>query len=74
MAADLTGAAWRKSSLSGSSGGNCVEVTVVDTPESGAGPLHVVRDSKGPDGPKLFLTRAGWDAFVGGVKLGELDL
>ncbi|MET9066626.1 DUF397 domain-containing protein [Streptosporangium sandarakinum] len=74
MAADLTGAVWCKSSLSGSSGGECVEVAVVDALKPGAGPLHVLRDSKDPDGPKLFLTRAGWDAFVGGVKLGEFDL
>ncbi|GAB2484223.1 DUF397 domain-containing protein [Streptosporangium sandarakinum] len=74
MAADLTGAAWRKSSLSGSSGGECVEVAVVNAPESGTGPLHVIRDSKDPGGPKLFLSRAGWNAFVGGVKRGEFDL
>ncbi|WP_433255039.1 DUF397 domain-containing protein [Streptosporangium sp. CA-135522] len=77
MAADLTGATWRKSSLSGSSGGNCVEVAVVDAPgaghKAGTGPLHVIRDSKDPDGPKLFFTRSEWDAFVGGVKLGEFD-
>ncbi|MFI6794115.1 DUF397 domain-containing protein [Streptosporangium canum] len=30
MAADLTGATWRKCSLGGSSGGNCVEVAAVD--------------------------------------------
>ncbi|MET8333774.1 DUF397 domain-containing protein [Streptosporangium canum] len=77
MAADLTGATWHKSSLSGSSGGECVEVAVVDTPGSGhkadLGSLHVLRDSKDPDGPKLFFTQAEWDAFVGGVKLGEFD-
>ncbi|WP_326821213.1 DUF397 domain-containing protein [Streptosporangium sp. NBC_01756] len=77
MAADLTGATWRKSSRSGSSGGNCVEVAVVDAPGTGhkadLGSLHVLRDSKDPDGAKLFFTRAEWDAFVAGVKLGEFD-
>ncbi|MFD8528827.1 HTH domain-containing protein [Streptosporangium canum] len=31
------------------------------------------RDSKAPDGPKLFFTPSERDAFVGGVKLGEFD-
>ncbi|WP_406317213.1 DUF397 domain-containing protein [Streptosporangium sp. NBC_01639] len=77
MAADLTGATWRKSSRSGSSGGECVEVAVVDAPGTGhkadLGSLHVLRDSKDPDGAKLFFTQAEWDAFVAGVKLGEFD-
>ncbi|WP_442811508.1 MULTISPECIES: DUF397 domain-containing protein [unclassified Streptosporangium] len=33
----------------------------------------MLRDSRNPDGPKLFFTRSEWDAFVGGVKLGEFD-
>jgi hypothetical protein len=77
MAADLTGAIWRKSSLSGSSGGDCVEVTVMDAPSTGhkadLGALHVLRDSKNPQGPKLFFTRIEWDVFIAGVKLGEFD-
>ncbi|MGV9773494.1 DUF397 domain-containing protein, partial [Streptosporangium sp. NPDC003464] len=32
---------------------------------------RAVRDSKDQDGPVLFFTGAEWDAFVGGVKLGE---
>ncbi|WP_030921175.1 DUF397 domain-containing protein [Streptosporangium amethystogenes] len=77
MAADLTGATWHKSSLSGSSGSDCVEVAVMDVSgtdyKADLGPLHVIRDSKNPEGPKLFFTRSEWDAFVGGVKLGEFD-
>ncbi|MER6172170.1 DUF397 domain-containing protein [Streptosporangium sp. NPDC001681] len=77
MATDLTGVTWHKSSLSGSSGGNCVEVAVVDVSDTGhkadPGPLHVIRDSKNPEGPKLFFTQSEWDAFVVGVKLGEFD-
>ncbi|WP_433467940.1 DUF397 domain-containing protein [Spirillospora sp. CA-128828] len=47
---DLTEAKWRKSSYSGSNGGNCVELARL--------PMMVaVRDSKDPDGPVLLLTR-----------------
>jgi hypothetical protein len=77
MDADLSKAVWHKASLSSGNGGECVEVAVVDDPGTGhkadLGPLYVLRDSKNPDGPKLFFTRSEWDAFVGGVKLGEFD-
>jgi Domain of unknown function (DUF397) len=65
---DLTGARWRKSSFSGTNGGDCVEV---------AGNLPGVialRDSKDPDGPVLAFTPAEWRAFTAGVKAGEFDL
>ncbi|GIH66312.1 MULTISPECIES: DUF397 domain-containing protein [Microbispora] len=55
---------WRKSARSGN-GDNCVEVA--DLPGGGA----AVRDSKNPDGPKLFFTAGEWQAFLGGVKDGE---
>ncbi|GGQ12727.1 hypothetical protein BKA00_006496 [Actinomadura coerulea] len=48
---DLTNARWRKSSYTGSNGGNCVELA------DAAGAV-AVRDSKDPDGPVLLLTRA----------------
>jgi hypothetical protein len=48
---ELTHAAWRKSSYSTSSGGNCIEL-------AGAAGVVAVRDSKDPDGPVLLLTRA----------------
>ncbi|CND73161.1 Domain of uncharacterised function (DUF397) [Mycobacterium tuberculosis] len=50
---DLKSAAWRKSSHSGSNGGDCVELADV----AGAS-VVAVRDSKDPDGPVLLLTRA----------------
>lgn len=40
-----------------SEGGNCVEVANAE--------VVGVRDSKHPDGPLLFFTRSGWDAFAG---------
>lgn len=77
MEADLSTAVWHKASLSSDNGGDCVEVAVVDAPgvghKAGLGSLHVLRDSKNPEGPKLFFTQSEWDAFVGGVKLGEFD-
>jgi Domain of unknown function (DUF397) len=57
--------AWVKSSYSGGSGGNCVEVAAL--PDGG----RAVRDSKDPDGPVLVFTPGEWDAFIRGVKNGE---
>ncbi len=65
---NLDGVVWRKSSRSGSSGGDCVEVATL--PDGG----RAVRDSKDPDGPVLRYTRAEWLAFIEGAKLGEFDL
>ncbi|WP_440064927.1 DUF397 domain-containing protein [Streptosporangium sp. OZ121] len=62
---DLSEAAWKKSSLSGGSGGNCVEV---------AGNLPgavAVRDSKNPAGPVLAFTPGEWRAFLTTVKSGR---
>jgi hypothetical protein len=60
---DLSNAIWRKSRHSASNG--CVEVAFVDQ--------HVaVRDSKDRQGPALVFTPAEWDAFVAGVRDGEL--
>ncbi|WP_405431829.1 DUF397 domain-containing protein [Micromonospora sp. NBC_00617] len=55
---DLIGARWRKSTRSGSGGGNCVEVA--DNLPGIVG----VRDSKDPDGPALVFGPASWRAFV----------
>ncbi|MEV5559188.1 DUF397 domain-containing protein [Nonomuraea wenchangensis] len=66
-ATDLAEAVWKKSSLSGNGGGNCVEVAT-NLPG-----LIAVRDSKNPSGPALRFTPAEWDAFLGGVKLGEFE-
>ena len=53
--------AWRTSSYSGNSGGNCVEV-------GAAAPLIAVRDSKDPDGTRLAFGREAWQAFAARVK------
>lgn len=77
---DLSDARWVKSSFSGDNGGDCVEVAelrdVTDAPghKAGQADLVAVRDSKDPEGPKLFFTPAEWDAFVNGVKANEFDL
>jgi len=48
---------WRKSSYSGSGGGNCVEFaeTVGEV---------VVRDSKNAQGAMMYLSREAWTAFL----------
>jgi hypothetical protein len=66
MQHDLSGAEWRKSSRSGNSG-NCVEVA------SNLPGIIAVRDSKDPDGGALVFSPAEWDAFIGGVRLGEFS-
>ncbi len=53
---------WRKSSYSGASGGNCVEVAGL----RGGG--HAVRDSKDPGGPALRFTAEEWRAFIRQLK------
>ncbi|MFG3703225.1 DUF397 domain-containing protein [Micromonospora sp. NPDC047670] len=55
---DLSSARWRKSSRSGSSGGNCVEVA------DNLPGVVAVRDSKDPAGPALTFTPTAWRAFV----------
>ncbi|QKW32874.1 DUF397 domain-containing protein [Actinomadura sp. NAK00032] len=49
---DLKNATWRKSSHSGSNGGDCVELA------DAASTVVAVRDSKDPHGPVLLLTHA----------------
>ncbi|MFI7078775.1 DUF397 domain-containing protein [Micromonospora sp. NPDC049903] len=55
---DMTDAQWRKSSKSGSNGGDCVEVA--DNLSGVVG----VRDSKDPTGPVLAFGPAAWRSFV----------
>ncbi|MGC4847577.1 DUF397 domain-containing protein [Micromonospora sp. DT15] len=55
---DLIDATWRKSTRSGSSGGDCVEVA--DNLPGIVG----VRDSKDPEGPALVFEPMAWRAFV----------
>lgn len=62
---ELTGARWVKSSHSGPTGGNCVEVTFL------ADGQVAVRNSRHPAGPALLFSTSEWDAFVHGAKDGE---
>ncbi|MER7674339.1 DUF397 domain-containing protein [Kitasatospora sp. NPDC096128] len=62
MQADLTDAAWRKSTYSNGQGG-CIEV---DDAHPGR-----VRDSKDPQGPALVFPSEAWQSFVAAVRSGE---
>jgi hypothetical protein len=59
---DFTGAQWRKSTRSGSNGGNCVEVA-----DNRPGVVYV-RDSKDPEGPVLSFEPDAWRAFIEDIK------
>ncbi|NGM11455.1 DUF397 domain-containing protein [Verrucosispora sioxanthis] len=59
---DLNGATWRKSTRSGSSGNDCVEVA-----DNLTG-IVLVRDTKDRDGGTLAFTPAAWASFVGQAK------
>ncbi|MEU2670872.1 DUF397 domain-containing protein [Streptomyces sp. NPDC007164] len=62
-AGTLTG--WFKSSYSGGSNGECLEVAY--------GYASVpVRDSKDAGGPAVIFSRVGWSSFVRAVKDGDL--
>ena len=56
----VTGVSWRKSSYSGSNGGNCIEVAAART--------VAVRDSKDKAGPVLTFGPQAWAAFTARVK------
>ncbi|MEU9885227.1 DUF397 domain-containing protein [Sphaerisporangium sp. NPDC051011] len=55
---------WFTSSHSGENGG-CVEVRL-------GGSNVAVRDSKGPNGPRLVLTHQEWRLFTQAIKEGKL--
>lgn len=57
---------WKKSSYSDSSGGDCVEVAVMQVA------VHV-RDSKDIGGPMLHLEPGSWRRFVGTLQLAEAE-
>ena len=65
---DLSRAVWRKSTRSGGNGGQCVEVAT-NLPG-----IVAVRDSKDPEGAVLVFTPGEWEAFMMGVRAGELGL
>jgi hypothetical protein len=76
--ADLTNAAWRKSSYS-SANGECVEVAFIWRKSSYSGGngncvevatadgLIAMRDSKTPTAPALLLTQGQFTAFLGAL-------
>ena len=68
MGHNIDNLVWRKSTYSGSNGGNCVEVAML--PEDN----RAVRDSKDPHGPNLTFSREEWRAFTTSIKRGELGL
>ncbi|MEU8616363.1 DUF397 domain-containing protein [Streptomyces sp. NPDC048623] len=78
---DLSTAVWVKSSFSGGSGGDCVEVATWRKSSysdgSGGNCLEVscshpglvpVRDSKVPNGAKLVFRTGAWSVFVDALK------
>jgi hypothetical protein len=54
---------WQKSSYSGGSGGQCIEVAA-----SGG---VLVRDSKDPDGARLAFSAKEWREFAARIKSGN---
>jgi hypothetical protein len=52
---------WRKSSYSGSNGGNCIEI-------SAAPGTVAIRDSNDPHGPVLTFDSQDWRRFADQVK------
>ncbi|MFC8507409.1 DUF397 domain-containing protein [Streptomyces sp. NPDC057411] len=62
---NLTAARWRKSSYSGDTGGQCIEVADLAA--------HVaVRDSKDPAGPSFLASPAAFTAFVTAAAEGRI--
>jgi hypothetical protein len=68
ISASEISAPWIKSSRSGPTGGNCVEIAFL------AGGAVAMRNSRDADGPALVFTAAEWEAFLGGAREGEFDL
>ncbi|QFG20355.1 DUF397 domain-containing protein [Actinomadura sp. WMMB 499] len=64
---ELAHATWRKSSRSGSTGGECVEVASV-------GAMSAVRDSKNRAGDLLVVPHGAWGALLTEIKRGAYDL
>jgi hypothetical protein len=62
---NLAGAAWRKSTYSGST--DCVELAALDD-----GTI-AVRDSKNPGSGALCFTRSELAAWIKGARAGEFD-
>ncbi|MEU9089294.1 DUF397 domain-containing protein [Streptomyces sp. NPDC048428] len=58
---DLKNTQWRKSSYSGNTGGDCVEVA------DGCAASVPVRDSKNTSGPVIVIGADAWQGFVDGL-------
>ncbi|WP_282087725.1 DUF397 domain-containing protein [Streptomyces tendae] len=58
---------WHKSSYSGGSGDNCLEVA------TGIPTVIPVRDSKNPHGPELSFRADAWTAFVESLSRGGVS-
>ncbi|MFI0484148.1 DUF397 domain-containing protein [Actinomadura sp. 9N215] len=58
---DVSNIQWRKASRSTNNGGACVELAPVSS-------TVAVRDSKDPDGPKLFVTRRAFAALLSDIR------
>ncbi len=58
---DVTEATWRKSSRSSEQGDACIEVSLMY-------PIVAVRDSKDPNGPKIFVSRGDFKQFAEALK------
>lgn len=63
-AADLSTAAWRKSTFTGNTG-QCVEIAELH------GGAVAIRDSRNPHREPLRFTSQEWAAFLNGVHAGE---
>lgn len=64
---DLNNYPWRKSSHSGGTGGDCVELASLD------GAIGI-RDSKAPAGGHLAVSRHALAGLIRQIKFGELDI
>jgi hypothetical protein len=63
---NLTGATWRKSSYSGDTGGQCLEVADLT-------PRIAIRDSKNPAHGTLTVTLESFARFVAATTAGAFD-
>jgi hypothetical protein len=64
MTPDWEKAAWRKSSRSGGSGGQCVELATTCG-------FTAVRDSKNPNGPIIVFADGAFGPFLANVKASQ---
>lgn len=64
---DTKNVRWIKSSYSGGSGTECVEVATLAA-------LTAVRDSTVPDGPHVAVQHAAWASFVHAVQHGQFSV